>query len=406
MPGALTVLYIGAMQSGLLIFLACLAGAVSLNTKTLLPGKSWPLTESSSESQNVYVRPAAARFTPKSVEYENATEWQHVPHTLPTAQEEVLWGGASAQQNLCINGRFVPELFIIGAIQAATTSLSMALRQSPMVLWARPHSNDDFSWKEAQVFDRYFYNGPGDAGVSFPPCSPLRKVAVDATPAYSVEYHVPQSIRLWYGTLAPLVKFVLVIREPVARMHSHYHHSRQGRWCKTMQDLSFEDVADKILHGDYATWVMPPVGRLAPGCNDYFEAGCACNHFVEASLYAKQLTTYFNFFPPNQFLVVPFKYVVDRDTMMSVGTTLVELMWAKLGVSGQVQRLIYHSNQGIHTALEKDLPENTVVAVRSWFNNVTGPDVLARLISSAKVPMFGLANRDYRAIASWIVQSW
>ncbi len=107
-----------------------------------------------------------------------------------------------------------PNLLVIGAMKAGTSTLWSALSSHPDVGVA--------STKELHFFDRSpnWRQGPGWYGEQFGDDTPVR---LDATPAYT---RFPQwrDIPARASLLVPDAKLVYVLRDPVERIRSHFLH--------------------------------------------------------------------------------------------------------------------------------------------------------------------------------------
>merc|ERR1719401_2608945 len=80
-----------------------------------------------------------------------------------------------------------------------------------------------------------------------------RLVAVEGSAAYSANYaHVPDAIVQCYGGQASAITFLMLLRDPVHRIHSEYYHSRRDAWCHDFLQMSFKDITDKILSNQVA----------------------------------------------------------------------------------------------------------------------------------------------------------
>merc|ERR1712242_299716 len=108
------------------------------------------------------------------------------------------------------------------------------MRQNPRILFAQrctkwnvgPGFCENRTNKEAHFFDYYDddFHGRGYMIHSFPECrTDIRMVATDETPAYMVNPMIPEIISYYYGPLQKRIKFITILREPVARFHSDFY---------------------------------------------------------------------------------------------------------------------------------------------------------------------------------------
>lgn len=155
---------------------------------------------------------------------------------------------------------FPPQLYLIGAQKAGTTTLSYLLGQHRDVCLSGP--------KETHFFSREWHRGLAWYEKRFSTLD--TKVLLDASTTYSMaaiagnpssssflEYSqgVPQRIY----NLAPNAKFIYLLREPIDRMYSAYFHyfSRglERRRCERalQQEPFYLDVSD--YYGQLLPWL-------------------------------------------------------------------------------------------------------------------------------------------------------
>jgi hypothetical protein len=122
-----------------------------------------------------------------------------------------------------------PDVVIIGTMKGGTTSLFSYLCQHPLVHGAIK--------KEVHYFDRHFSRGSRWYRKHF-----TRRndgLVLEATPSYM--FHA-ESLDRMHRAL-PLAKVIMVLREPVSRAYSHYHHSqRKGTERRTFQEAVRADL--------------------------------------------------------------------------------------------------------------------------------------------------------------------
>src|SRR5690349_6371993 len=115
----------------------------------------------------------------------------------------------------------LPDFLIIGAQKAGSTSLASYLAAHPCVVPPR--------WNEAHFFDLNYERGVDwyrslfPVGVRARLNSRLRgrrHLTGDSTPHYIVHPRMPARAR----DLLPAARIIILLRDPVDRAHSHYHH--------------------------------------------------------------------------------------------------------------------------------------------------------------------------------------
>jgi hypothetical protein len=185
----------------------------------------------------------------------------------------------------------LPAFLIIGAQKAGTTSLASYLAAHPSVVSPK--------WKEVHFFDLNYTRGVEWYRSHFP-MGPRRRLrsrfhgrrllAGDATPYYILHPQAPS--RAWH--LIPAARIIVLLRDPVDRAYSHYHHEiRLGK-----ESLSFEDA------------IAAEPSRIA-GEVERLEAEPAYESFnyqhftyLERGIYSDQMRRWLNYFRPDQFLVL------------------------------------------------------------------------------------------------------
>ena len=173
----------------------------------------------------------------------------------------------------------VPDLLIAGAQKSGTTTLHSWLRDHPDVFMAAP--------KELHYFDRHYDKGPQWYADHFGAAS-QHQIAGEATPDYM--YLASAVCRM--ASDLPSARLVVLLRDPIDRAYSHYHHSRS----RGLEPLSFRQAlaAEPERLRDAAS--------LAPSHFSYVDRG----------RYAHQLHRLFDLYPREAVLVDLFENLRDR----------------------------------------------------------------------------------------------
>jgi hypothetical protein len=134
--------------------------------------------------------------------------------------------------------RVLPDFIIIGAQRCGSTSLYNYLVKQQGIIPGM--------MKEVHFFDHHFHKGVGWYRSFFPLTSTLqnpegnhqeRFITGEATPNYLFYPHAPKRVH----TTLPGVKLIVLLRNPVDRAYSHYHHEvRLG-----VEDLSFSEAIQR-----------------------------------------------------------------------------------------------------------------------------------------------------------------
>jgi hypothetical protein len=186
--------------------------------------------------------------------------------------------------------RALPDFLVIGAQRAGTSSLYKYLGQHPSVV---PSLR-----KEVGYFSRYYGRGVDWYRSHFPlrAWSSSRRRdgglrSFEATPDYLL--HPLAAARS--SALLPDARFIVLLRDPVARAWSHHQHMvRLG-----FEDLSFADAIaaeDERIAADLEAIASDP-GHDPKAFLRY--------SYVARGRYAEQLERWFAAYPRDRFLLVP-----------------------------------------------------------------------------------------------------
>merc|ERR1719321_1140464 len=121
------------------------------------------------------------------------------------------------------------------------------------------------SWSEREriLFSKelHFFDTPArwQRGKKFwldhwPKCPNTHAVAADFTPSYLSAWEAPMRLKQMYGPFSYTLTFLVILREPVARMQSSFYHGVSGGWVAARY-TTFQSYADAVLwafnHGQY-----------------------------------------------------------------------------------------------------------------------------------------------------------
>ncbi|MGC2163469.1 MAG: sulfotransferase [Silvibacterium sp.] len=180
-----------------------------------------------------------------------------------------------------------PNFFIVGAVKAGTTSLYAHLKEHPQVFLPKvkePHYFAEFHPSREQAHVAEYISDRGEylrlyrGSARFPAIG-------DASPSYLWDNKAPQRIH----QVCPQARIIILLRDPVARAHSHYLMDVLG--C--IETLPFAEA----LQRDYA-------------CK---EKGWWQSHlYVESGLYHDQVLRYLEAFGPANVLILLFDDLIKR----------------------------------------------------------------------------------------------
>lgn len=307
--------------------------------------------------------------------------------------------------NLCIENHLAPELFLIGAQKSATTCLSTELSKGSSSIIA-PSTPGIDGWnihkKEPHIFDFKFQEGKQAWLSRYPPCPSHRAVASDMSPMLHV-HAVPARILEWYGQDAKRLTFVVLLRSPLHRMQSAFHHrqtvERAGGLSNRSLAISFEQyVASALADPSYCQ-----KRELTDPTAEDVDAFCD-------SLYVPQLTEWFTRFSASQFVVVPFKYVVARTNETSVAQAL----FTRLGIPGKKVPLI-PGRLGIvgeYSPMAEELSDDSITKLQKLVWDLAGADKVAKLLVQHGANLYNFVGEttgpqtDEEAVTDWLSANW
>lgn len=184
----------------------------------------------------------------------------------------------------------LPDYLLIGAQRSGTSSLYGYLVQHPCVGRA--------ATKELHYFDINFskgldwYSTQFLRGARFYVKRFFRRPFVigEASPYYLFHPHAPRRIR----KVLPGVKLVALLRNPVERAYSHYHHEVR----KGCESLTFEDAIeaeDRRLKGEL---------EKLQADEDYYSLSHQHHSYLSRGVYADQLKLWMELFDRGQLLIL------------------------------------------------------------------------------------------------------
>lgn len=185
-----------------------------------------------------------------------------------------------------------PNLFIIGAAKAGTTTLYHALNQHEKVCMSFD--------KEPMFFskDEYYLRGIQWYRDTFFPRGEMYPICGEATPHY-LYWAEKVAPRITENLKSDQVKFVAIFREPVERAYSWYWNMvREG--C---EDLSFEEA------------IQSESGRLSQHGDTFKSTGSMIYGYLKGGEYARQIKHFLTYFPKENFhflLQEDLKYDFDK----------------------------------------------------------------------------------------------
>ncbi len=182
--------------------------------------------------------------------------------------------------------RVLPDFLIIGAQKGGTTSLYAYLSAHPNIAPALE--------KEVHFFDYNFSRGEAWYRAHFPTQLEKWRGTFLMTGEASPYYLFHPRATLHAKQIVPHAKLIVLLRNPVERAYSQYHHQvRLG-----LEELSFEEAIDQEparLAGEFEKLISD---------DEYYSFNYQNYSYLARGMYADQLTRWFKFFPRQQFLIL------------------------------------------------------------------------------------------------------
>ena len=203
--------------------------------------------------------------------------------------------------------RCQPNFLLIGAAKCGTTSVAKYLDQHPDVFVSKPKEPNYFAF---EVNSRPSCRGPVDAEQLY---ELLLKYSVTSPAAYAGLFDDAQeqravgeaSVRYLYESHTakriaeqiPTAKLIVLLRDPVDRLHSHYHMNVRQHIEPESLAGALDAEEQRIAHGWGWDW-----------------------HYKRVGMYAEQLQRFYQYYDRSQILV---RFQVDLqqrpgETMKSI----------------------------------------------------------------------------------------
>ncbi|NEQ74827.1 MAG: hypothetical protein F6K23_18340 [Okeania sp. SIO2C9] len=186
----------------------------------------------------------------------------------------------------------LPSFIIIGAQKCGTTSLYNYVIEHPQILPASMKELHFFNWR-SKPGNRKTVEGV-DWYLSQFPTIPNGKnlITGEATPDYLVDPHTPQRM----FNLLPDVKLIVLLRNPIDRAVSHYHHNRGI--SKKREPLPFIKAIEKESE-------RLNIEKEKLISDENYRSLFHRNYsYLERGIYIEQLEKWMSIFPREQFLIL------------------------------------------------------------------------------------------------------
>jgi hypothetical protein len=184
-----------------------------------------------------------------------------VPAAALTVREQK--EASSLRDEWCENGRLLPSVMLLGAQKAGSTSLYRDLiRRFELSPATVINKEADWMAKEVSFFgdDKRFNRGRHFYLKHFPLCKDAAKWSrsMDASIALDHGEFYVNRLADFYGKKAKDLKFIIIVRDPVKRLESEFHHGEEmignenteGGARKIQKESKLEDFVQRQLKED------------------------------------------------------------------------------------------------------------------------------------------------------------
>ena len=254
------------------------------------------------------------------------------------------WGTRRVLGLLTSSRRVLPDFIILGAQRSGSTSLYNYLIEHPDILPGL--------MKEIHFFDNNYHRGVNWYRSFFPLSSSIRRmehihqkriITGEATPYYLYYPHAPRRIH----ATCPDVKLIVLLRNPVERAYSHYHHEvRLG-----VEELPFAEAIEREK-----THIPRETAKILEDEN-YRSFGHQNYSYLSRGIYIEQLEAWNRYFSRDNMLVL------KSEEFFSNPDRVLERTFTFLGVAEQ-RPTDYH----IHNSLSyKEIEPGTYEALSDFF---------------------------------------
>ena len=176
--------------------------------------------------------------------------------------------------------RGLPGFLIIGAQRSGTSSLYAYVTRHPGIAAAANKEVHYFDWSYTRGTSWYR---------SFFPLQRMSRLSGEATPNYLYHPLVPERA----AALLPAARLIAVLRDPVDRAYSHYHHEiRSGR-----RGVPFAECVEREMQR------LEHESELVQTARAGREMGLADRPLLARGLYARQVERWLRFFPRERLFV-------------------------------------------------------------------------------------------------------
>lgn len=292
----------------------------------------------------------------------------------------------TTHKTICINGKSLPVFYLIGGQKTLSTSVAASLAQAGVV-WDGPKELRVFCQSDSQGY----YDFPGQtrfhdwkpvlperlfeenlqesidtwtnseySGRAFPACGEEHGAVADMTPNYFSAPNITDALWRFYGESAKNLTFMIVLREPLARMHSAYHYTIHTRGAGHYAAYHGQEYNEPEFSG-FLDWSREKF--QTPGQN---------SDALDNSLYGRAIQKFLKAgFSASQFVIVPPKAYNDdvgsvvRAVAEKLGTSPLpkiklepnhaNLNWRHPSMDHDIEKFKHHKDEELRYLYTRDL---------------------------------------------------
>ena len=189
-------------------------------------------------------------------------------------------------------GRGLPDFIIIGAQKSGTTSLYNFVIKHPAIAPATKKELHYFSVQYARGELWYRSNFPTNLSrYNFYKRTNQRLHSGEASPLYLFYPMVPGRMK----EALPDVKLIVILRNPVDRAYSHYHHSLRKNMEPIMSFEKAVELEEERCTGEREQLIQDP---------NFIPKHYRAHSYLARGVYADQLENWFKHYDRKQFLIL------------------------------------------------------------------------------------------------------
>lgn len=152
---------------------------------------------------------------------------------------------------------FPPEVYLIGAMKAGTTSLAYMLDQHPSIRVADPKEPDFFTANHGKGADWYrqCFADP-ESAICVDASTSYASAPVPGPFQFKVESDRLRGVPARIHGTRPDAKLIYLLREPVGRTYSAYNHNIRAGWEKRTFMQAISENSDYLSASDYLAQIQ------------------------------------------------------------------------------------------------------------------------------------------------------